>query len=245
LLAGGFRDPLVGRDVLAGCLLCSSTTVLGSLLWFVPAWLGYAPAQPGRGPDWQFLGARTVIADMASIMIGAPIFWLAALFVLVLLRALLRKQWAAAVAWVLLFSVFSTAQSQFAPFVVLGTLVFFGLAVFCLIRFGLLTLITNFVFYYVLGNYPLTTQGSAFATVEGTPKGVASFRERQTRNRAKGRRFLCRCSYADFLSFGGYLLGWPGWRFRPLVSSPGSHWAGVPLHVLTCRRLWIPLWRSW
>jgi Protein kinase domain len=162
LLAGGFRDPLVGRDVLAGCLLCSSTTVLGSLLWFVPAWLGYAPAQPGRGPDWQFLGARTVIADMASIMIGAPIFWLAALFVLVLLRALLRKQWAAAVAWVLLFSVFSTAQSQFAPFVVLGTLVFFGLAVFCLIRFGLLTLITNFVFYYVLGNYPLTTQGSAW-----------------------------------------------------------------------------------
>jgi hypothetical protein len=37
-----------------------------------------------------------------------------------------------------------------------------GLAVVCLIRFGLLTLVTNFVFYYVLGNYPLTTQGSAW-----------------------------------------------------------------------------------
>ena len=83
LLGGNVRDPLVGRDVLVGCLLCSSTTVLGSLLWFVPVWLGYPPAQPGRGPDWQFLGARTMIADISQIMIGAPIFWLAALFVLV------------------------------------------------------------------------------------------------------------------------------------------------------------------
>jgi serine/threonine-protein kinase len=162
LLGGDVRDPLVGRDVLVGCLLCSSTTVLGSLLWFVPVWLGYPPAQPGWGPDWQFLGARTMIADISQIMIVAPIFWLAALFVLVLLRALLRKQSAAAVVWVILFTVFSTAQSQFAPSAVAGTLIFFGRAVVCLIRFGLLTLVTNFVFYYVLGQYPLTTQGSAW-----------------------------------------------------------------------------------
>jgi serine/threonine-protein kinase len=141
LLRGEVRDPLVGRDVLVGCLLCSSTTVLGSLLWFVPAWLGYPPAQPGRGPDWQFLGARTMIADISQIMIGAPMFWLAALFVLVLLRALLRKQSAAAVVWVILFTVFSTAQSQFSASAVAGTLIFFGLAVVCLIRFGLLTLV--------------------------------------------------------------------------------------------------------
>ena len=68
-----------------------------------------------RVHEWQFLGARTIIADMSQSLIGALLFWLAALFVLFLLRALLRKEWAAAVAWVLLFTVFSTAQSQFAP----------------------------------------------------------------------------------------------------------------------------------
>jgi serine/threonine-protein kinase len=162
LLAGGFRDPLVGRDVLAGCLLCATTTLVGRLLWFVPQWVGYPPARPFGSSDWQYLDARTIIANIADLLIGAPIFWLAALFVLVLLRALLRKEWAAAVAWVLLFSVFSTARSEFVPVDLVGTLIFFALAVFCLIRFGLLTLVTNYVLYGVLQTFPLTTQGSAW-----------------------------------------------------------------------------------
>ena len=33
---------------------------------------------------------------------------------------------------------------------------------FVLIRFGLLALVANFVFYHVLGHFPLTTQGSAW-----------------------------------------------------------------------------------
>ena len=163
LLAGGFRDPLVGRDVLAGCLLCATTTALVRLLWFAPLWLGYLPAQPLPGPDRQFLGARTVIADISIILISAPVFWLSALFVLVLFRALLRNEWVAAVAFVLLYGVFSAAQqSQFAPFALAGDLIFLGLAVFCLIRFGLLTLVTNYIFYGVMKSFPLTLQGSAW-----------------------------------------------------------------------------------
>lgn len=162
LLAGGFRDPLVGRDVLAGYLLCTTTTFVGRLLWFVPQWLGYPPTRPFGSSDWQYLGARTIIANISVLLIGAPIFWLAALFVLVLLRALLRKEWAAAVVWVLLFSVFATAQSEFVPVDVVGTLIFFGPAVFCLIRFGLLSLVTNYVLYGVLRTFPLTMQGSAW-----------------------------------------------------------------------------------
>ncbi len=163
LLAGGFRDPLVGRDVLAGCLLCATTTALVRLLWFAPLWLGHLPAQPLPGPDWQFLGARTVIADISIILISAPVFWLSALFVLVLFRALLRNEWVAAVAFVLLYGVFSAAQqSQFAPFALAGDLIFLGLAVFCLIRFGLLTLVTNYIFYGVMKSFPLTLQGSAW-----------------------------------------------------------------------------------
>jgi Protein kinase domain len=163
LLAGGFRDPLVGRDVLIGCLLCATTAALGRLMWFVPLWLGYPPEQPTPGPNWQFLGARAVIADVSIILIGAPIFWLATLFVLVLFRALMRNEWVAAVTFVLLYTVFSAAQqTRFAPFAVVGDMIFLGLAVFCLIRFGLLTLVTNYIFYSVMKDFPLTLQSSVW-----------------------------------------------------------------------------------
>ena len=65
LLAGGFRDPLVGRDVLVGCLFGAFVAAIGNLGWFVPSWLGHLPAQPLSGPEWQFLGARAIIADIS------------------------------------------------------------------------------------------------------------------------------------------------------------------------------------
>ena len=162
LLAGDFRDPLVGRDILAGCFLAPFSAAVGGLAWFVFSWLGYPPPQPSSGPESVFLGARTIVSDVALSLIGAPFFWLAALFVLVLLRALLRKEWAAAVAWVFLFTVFSTAGSQFAPDVLVGALIFFSLAVFVMIRFGLLALVTNWMVYYILQRFPLATQGSVW-----------------------------------------------------------------------------------
>ena len=162
LLAGGFRDPLVGRDVLVGCLSGASTTAVGSLLWFVPSWLGYPPTQPFSGPEWQFLGTRTIIADISSILIGAPFAWLASLFVLFLLRVLLRNEGAAAVAWVLLATVLSAAGSHSVPIALVFFVILYSLFVFLMIRFGLLTLVTNFIVWSILTRLPLTTQASAW-----------------------------------------------------------------------------------
>ncbi len=159
LLAGGFRDPLVGRDVLAGCFLAPFSTVVGGLVWFVFSWLGYPPPRPSSGPQSMFLGARMIVANVAYALIGAPFFWLMALFVLFLLRALLRKEWAAAVAWVLLFTLLAGGSD---PASWVGTLIFFILAVIVMIRFGLLALVTNFMVYFILQAFPLTTQGSAW-----------------------------------------------------------------------------------
>ena len=108
--------------------MCLPVVFWGRLRPLLEDWCGLFP--PGsailrrnhlRVQQWQFLGARTIIADISNILIVAPIFWLAVLFVLVLLRALLRKEWAAAVAWVLLFTVFFAAGSQFAPVVLVGS----------------------------------------------------------------------------------------------------------------------------
>ena len=160
LLAGGFRDPLVGRDVLAGCLLAPFTTALGRLEWFGSSWLGYPPPQPGSGPQWLFLGARAIVANQALALMLAPIFWIALLFVLFLFRVLLRKEWVAAAAWALLFAFLAPLGDT--PVAVAGALIFSSLAVFVMIRFGLLALVTNFVVFNILQNFPLTTQGSVW-----------------------------------------------------------------------------------
>ncbi len=168
LLAGDFRDPLVGRDVLAGCLWGALVTDLVILRWFVGSWLGDLPPEPiGRGPEWQFLGARATIASMSNSMNISIVFSFAFLFVLVLFRAMLRKEWAAAVAFVLFFTVFLNSAVLFAGgrtaaiAFVLG-LILNGLSVILLIRLGLLALVVSIVFGFCFLNLPLTTEGSAW-----------------------------------------------------------------------------------
>ncbi len=162
LLAGGFRDPMVGRDVLAGCLLAAFGGALSRLGWLIPSWLGYAPPQPYSGPQWEFLGARAIISDLSLSLGPVLVIPLALLFVLVLLRALLRKEWAAAAAFVLLFTFLEAALSQFAPVALATSLIYWGLLVFLLIRFGLLAFAAQGLFNGIQGSFPLTTQSSAW-----------------------------------------------------------------------------------
>ena len=162
LLAGGFRDPLVGRDVLAGCLVAAFSIALQRLGWFIPSWLGYPPTQPLLGPQWEFLGARAIISDISLSLGPVLIIPLALLFILVLLRALLRKEWVAAAAYVLLFTVLGAASSQFAPVVLVTGLIYWVLLVFLLVRLGRLAWVAQGIFHNLLGSFPLTTQGSAW-----------------------------------------------------------------------------------
>jgi hypothetical protein len=159
LLAGGFRDPLVGRDVLAGCLFAALTAALARLQWFVPSWLGDLPAQPLSGPEWQFLGARAIIASLSNNAIFTLLLCFLFLFVLFLFRTWLRKEWAAAVAFAIFFAVFFGYSG--GPFVVAWNLVFSLATVFLLIRLGLLALMAQGVFRFcLLDSFPLTTHGS-------------------------------------------------------------------------------------
>jgi hypothetical protein len=83
----------------------------------------------------------------------------AVLFVLVLFRALLRKEWAGAVAFVLVFSLPAAVR----PVALVAALIVNGLIVFLITRLGLLALVTTFAFQFCfLANLPLTTQGSAW-----------------------------------------------------------------------------------
>jgi serine/threonine-protein kinase len=162
LLAGGFRDPLVGRDVLAGFLWGAFAYDLERLGWFVPSWFGHLPPQPQLGPDWEFLGARTIIASISSSLILGLFVPLTILFILFLLRALLRKEWAASFAWVLFLTVFLSLGSNSVPVALVENVIVQGVTVFLLRRLGLLWLVATIVFNNILTIFPLTTQMSSW-----------------------------------------------------------------------------------
>jgi serine/threonine-protein kinase len=163
LLAGGIRDPLVGRDVLFGCLLSITGICVVRLAWFVPSWLGQPPVQPYIGPTWQLLGARAIVSTLAFGLVNAILFGFVSLGLLFLFRTLLRKDWAAAVAFILFGGLVTAVQSSgpFAVFLV-PRLILTGLGVFLVIRFGVLALVAANVFDVFLGAFPLTTQMSSW-----------------------------------------------------------------------------------
>jgi hypothetical protein len=162
LLAGDFRNPLVGRDVLLGCLTGPASVAIGRLVWFVTVWLGYPPPQPESGPAWQLLGVRPIVSSLSTTLMYAPMVWLGGLFFLVLLRVLLRKDWAAALAFVLTGFFLSAASGSSLSDLIVGGLLVGGLAAFLLTRFGLLPIVVNLIEYEILITFPLTTQGSAW-----------------------------------------------------------------------------------
>jgi hypothetical protein len=84
---------------------------------------------------------------------------LAFLFLLVLLRALLRQEWAAAIASVFFLTVFFSVGSESVP---VALVIVLGGTVFLLIRLGLLWLVVAFVLASLLSDFPLTTQSSAW-----------------------------------------------------------------------------------
>ena len=100
LLAGRMRDPLVGRDVLIGCLSGLAVRVLFGLTVIAPTWAERAPLTP----DTLVFGAtlasvRDVGFRLFVNQYSAVLFALAFVFLLVLLRSLFRVQWLAVVLW--------------------------------------------------------------------------------------------------------------------------------------------------
>jgi serine/threonine-protein kinase len=141
LLAGDFRDPLVGRDILVGSLFGVGYYVVYCLWWLTPGWLGRAPSAPAAPPEQLggLMGLRGYLsAYLAAFWNDAVVFPLAFLFLLLLLFIVLRRQWLSTlVGWAMLTLVASLTGSH--PAVDLffcGVLT--ALCIFSITRLGLL-----------------------------------------------------------------------------------------------------------
>jgi serine/threonine-protein kinase len=163
ILAGGFRDPLVGRDVLIGAVFGVGTILCNFYLAnLVPEWMGYPPVVPWFDfPATQLLGIRSFAHGITHQVFAALIQPFILLFFLFLLYIILRKEWLAAVTlWLITTLALALAQETLLgiPFVSLSAF----LIVWVLYRYGLLALISAIFFNHLIIFFPVTSDFSAW-----------------------------------------------------------------------------------
>lgn len=163
VLAGGFRDPLVGRDILIGAVfglgVILSNFYLAQLL---PQWFGYPPPIPFFDfPATQLLGIRSFPFALTQQIFGALFQSFILLFVLLLVYIIVRRERVAAgVVWLIGSLTLSLTHETFLAVPVSCFAVF--LLVWTLYRYGLLALISAIFFLHLAIFYPITSDFSAW-----------------------------------------------------------------------------------
>jgi serine/threonine-protein kinase len=91
LLAGEWLDPLVGRDVLVGCAAGVTEALLVRLTVLAPSWLGDPPGRPFVFIGSAFTRTSYFFGAVPATFFLAMLGTLGILFIVVLLRTLLRS----------------------------------------------------------------------------------------------------------------------------------------------------------
>ncbi|HKP83230.1 MAG TPA: protein kinase [Pyrinomonadaceae bacterium] len=163
LLAGGFRDPLVGRDILIGAVFGLGVIVCNLYLAnLVPQLLGAPPGIPWFDfPATQLLGIRSFARGITQQTFGALLQSFILLFILLSMYIILRRErLAAVVVWLIMTVALGlTHETLYAfPVAALATL----LVIVVLYRYGLLALISTIFFLHLMIFFPVTSDFSAW-----------------------------------------------------------------------------------
>jgi serine/threonine-protein kinase len=161
LLAGRFRDPLVGRDLLFGSLLGTAVALVFLTDMSLPGWLGDTPGRP----EWVKLvslgSVRLVVGEVLDGIIHSITFPMLILVLFLLLLVLLKRQWLAVAAILVLVGGLSTAGSAHwyqVPFM----MVFMAVMLFALLRLGLVAAVVVEAVFRTILSQPMTTDLGAW-----------------------------------------------------------------------------------
>ncbi len=150
LLEGRWNDPIVARDMLLGAGFGAAMVLLEELRRAVPGAAPFTSAIPA-------LSSRLSWLELLFYFQTRAIFYsLFGLFLLLLLRAILRKTLIASAVWVIALAVLLAQAEQRPLDYILGA----ALALILLLvlnRYGLLTCAVAFFWYLFLTSLPLTT----------------------------------------------------------------------------------------
>jgi hypothetical protein len=163
LLAGRYRDPQVGRDVLIGVFVATAVLLVGSLDFFLRPVLGY-PALPPVVPNLETLsGARPVLALALAVVFDAAFNSLWIIFALVAVNLLVRRVWITAILMVGFLMLTGLGSMDGPPplWLRLSTaLIILSSIVYVMLRFGLLTTMTFFAVNFLINSAVLTLDSS-------------------------------------------------------------------------------------
>jgi hypothetical protein len=158
LLAGRFRDPLVGHALLIGATASAGLALLhGPVVRMASVALGAASPEP-HPPEYVSSPSRE-FAYFLVIPVERLVWTLGLIFFLVLARRLVRSEVVAAIMVTLLFS--APFLGQELPIVLVNVLAT-GLLVLVAIRFGLLAALTMAILTQVLRAFVPTADPSAW-----------------------------------------------------------------------------------
>jgi serine/threonine-protein kinase len=160
-LGGSIRDPLVGRDLLAGALWGASLALLFPLSALLSEWLGHGTAAPAINYLDALLGPSRVLAMLVVFPFYGIRLAVGALLILLLLKRLLRNERLAAWALGILLTVIQAlGLSRGTMPLWLGialAVVIMGSFTLLLLRFGLLSAAVGVAMVNGLLAMPLTT----------------------------------------------------------------------------------------
>ncbi len=172
LLAGDWRDPLVGRDILIGALVGSGLILTMTLANLAPGWLGRPPIMPIT-PDSHTLGLQQFITKFVTHINGSINQAFVFLFLLLLFYAVLRRERLAAAALLVFATFIFTLSIQSGALGVPFAFIFSLLCVGVLYRHGLLALVSAMLFLHLWVFYPMTTELTAWYATDFTLALVA------------------------------------------------------------------------
>jgi len=166
LLAGDFRDPLVGRDILFGAVIGAAMMLIILASHISPRVFGHPPAlflNPGNIMLGNLFFARfsgQVTAGLFQAFISV--------FLLLLFVVILRRERFAMLALWLLLTVMLTLVSESTWLMIPFTASWAFLMVLTLIRFGLLAVVSVVFFSHLVVFYPITTELTAWYATDFT-----------------------------------------------------------------------------
>ncbi len=162
LLTGRVRDSRVARDVLLGAAAGAILTLFRIAARQLPGWLGFAPRAPDSVlPIW-LDGLRQSLGALAALHLGSLLFPVVLLFVALVARLALRRDWIALAVVVVGAGLIEGIASERLWASVPLTIVAYTIVFLVLLRLGLVSALVMIFIGNVAGALPLTLDTSSW-----------------------------------------------------------------------------------
>ncbi len=159
LLAGSWRDPVVGRDILVGIAL--------GIVWILVFQIRYIPmmhmgASPGLVSTDALMGGRVALGRWLRQWPQSIQTTLVFFLVFFGLKVVLRKEWIAAIVFITIFAVPQGLSSTYKMIELPAMVLVYGIALLIVIRFGLVPLACAVFTINLMASVPFTADLSAW-----------------------------------------------------------------------------------